>query len=335
MATGFNPTTGSASCGGGHPIVAVIAFCWREPHADIYKAWSPTNRAGGENATTPACSRPLDRISWNPQRDREFCQLGIGWCDGRKSSCVSIRSSLFVEVCQGPADRSGAARPVLQRRKASVDDWRLHGRDTGPRRASSHTRGKRPRRRRGRAWWRWRRAWWRRRTRWRGTLRRLWRTWRRLWRAPRRILPCGAYWRGAHRRRAYCGSFSPGQPFRRLDAYRRDARGASEHCRSFFRRQSFAACRTRRGPSVRRRLGPRARGCRGTRGRSRSPGVRQPRHRQRRVAIAIRTGALPRCVLWFSLALVAWRGGPRLVRTAVLALRVLRPARLHLLAVCL
>ena len=59
MATGFNPTTGSASCGGGHPIVAVIAFCWREPHADIYKAWSPTNRAGGENATTPAGSRPL------------------------------------------------------------------------------------------------------------------------------------------------------------------------------------------------------------------------------------------------------------------------------------
>ena len=35
MATGFNPTTGSASCGGGHPIVAVIAFCWREPHADM------------------------------------------------------------------------------------------------------------------------------------------------------------------------------------------------------------------------------------------------------------------------------------------------------------
>src|SRR5215471_7534127 len=95
------------------------------------------------------------------------------------------------------------------------------------------------------------------------------------------------------------------------------------------------ACRTRHGPSVRQRLGPRARGCRGTRGRSRSPSVRQPRHRQRRAAIAIRTGALPRGVLWFSLALVAWRRGPRLVRTAVLALRVLRPVRLHLLAVCL
>jgi len=35
-------------CGGGHQIVAVIAFCWREPHADIYTARSPTNRAGGE-----------------------------------------------------------------------------------------------------------------------------------------------------------------------------------------------------------------------------------------------------------------------------------------------
>ena len=36
------------------------------PHADIYTARSPTNRAGGENATTPAGSRPVDRISWNP-----------------------------------------------------------------------------------------------------------------------------------------------------------------------------------------------------------------------------------------------------------------------------
>src|SRR5262245_9176655 len=318
-------------------------------------------------ACTSAVIRPVvDRISWNRSARQGVLRLGIGRCDGRKNSCVSIRSSLFAEVCQGPG--GGAARPVLQRREVSVDDCRLHGRDTAPRHASSHTRGRRPRRRRRRAWWRWRRPWWRRRrtrrrrtlrglwrtwrrvwraprrnklrgtrrrTRWRRTLRRLWQTWRRVWRAPRRILPCGAYWRGAHRRRAYCGSFSQRQPFRRLDAYRRDARGTSEHCRSFFRRQSFAACRTRHGPSVRQRLGPRARGCRGTRGRSRSPGVRQPRHRQRRVAIAIRTGALPRCVLWFSLALVAWRRGPRLVRTAVLALRLLRPVRLRLLAVCL
>src|SRR5262249_19049504 len=153
--------------------------------------------------------------------------------DGRKNSCVSIRSSLFVEVCQGPADRGGAARPVLQRREVSVDDWRLHGRDTAPRHASSHTRGRRPRRGRRRAWWGWpwwgrRRARWRRtlrglwRTwrrvwraprrnqlrgtrrgaRWRRTLRRLWRTWRRVWRAPRRFLPCGAYWRGGARRGA-------------------------------------------------------------------------------------------------------------------------------------
>src|SRR5262249_11913777 len=85
--------------------------------------------------------------------------LGIGRCDGRKNSCVSIRSSLFAEVCQGPG--GGAARPVLQRREGSVDDWRLHGRDTAPRHASSHTRGRRPRRRRRRAWWRGRRTWWR------------------------------------------------------------------------------------------------------------------------------------------------------------------------------
>src|SRR5262249_32146604 len=135
--------------------------------------------------------------------------------------------------------------------------------------------------------------------------------------------------------REFGGCVGEGQRLRRLEAWRRDARGTSEHCRSFFRRQSFAACRTRRGPSVRQRLGPRTRGCRGTRGRSRSSGVRQPRHRQRRAAIAIRTRALPRCVLWFSLALVAWRRGPRLVRTAVLALRLLRPVRLRLLAVCL
>src|SRR6516164_788405 len=55
-----------AFCGGGHQIVAGVAFCWREPHADIYTARSPTNRAGGENATMPAGSRPLDRMSWNP-----------------------------------------------------------------------------------------------------------------------------------------------------------------------------------------------------------------------------------------------------------------------------
>src|SRR5215813_11182106 len=200
----------------------------------------------------------VDRISWNRSARQGVLRLGIGRCDGRKNSCVSIRSSLFAEVCQGPG--GGAARPVLQRREVSVDDWRLHGRDTAPRHASSHTRGRRPRRR---AWWRWRRTWWRRRrtrwrrtlrglwrtwrrvwraprrnevrgtrgggtlrglgrtwrrvwraprrnklrgtrrgARWRWTLRRLWRTWRRVWRAPRRFLPCGAYWRGAHRRRA-------------------------------------------------------------------------------------------------------------------------------------
>src|SRR5262245_20714343 len=63
----FQPDNGKCLfCGGGHQIVAGVAFCWREPHADIYTARSPTNRAGGENATTPVGSRPLDRISWNP-----------------------------------------------------------------------------------------------------------------------------------------------------------------------------------------------------------------------------------------------------------------------------
>jgi hypothetical protein len=28
-------------CDGGHQIVAGIAFCWREPHADIYTAGRP------------------------------------------------------------------------------------------------------------------------------------------------------------------------------------------------------------------------------------------------------------------------------------------------------
>src|SRR5262249_48215286 len=88
----------------------------------------------------------VDRISWNRSARQGVLRLGIGRCDGRKNSCVSIRSSLFAEVCQGPG--GGAARPVLQRREVSVDDWRLHGRDTAPRHASSHTRGRRPRRRR-------------------------------------------------------------------------------------------------------------------------------------------------------------------------------------------
>src|SRR5262245_27706903 len=54
-----------------------------------------------------------------------------------------------------------------------------------------------------------------------------------------------------------------------------------------------------------------------------SPGVRQSRHCQRGVAIAIRACAIPRRILRFGLALVAWRSRPRLVRTAVLAIRPL------------
>ena len=50
-------------------------ICWREPHADIYTARSPTNRAGGENATTPAGSRPIERISWNPSARQGVLQV--------------------------------------------------------------------------------------------------------------------------------------------------------------------------------------------------------------------------------------------------------------------
>src|SRR5262249_47041628 len=79
-------------------------------------------------------------------------------------SVVSIKSSSFVETRQGPADRGGAARPASQRRKAGVDDRRLHCRDAADRHAASHTRSRRPR-------WRW---WW-----WRGT----WRRWAGAWAA--------------------------------------------------------------------------------------------------------------------------------------------------------
>src|SRR5262249_50422954 len=148
----------------------------------------------------------------------------------KENSGVSIKSSSFVETRQGSADRGGAARPAPQRRKAGVDDRRLHCRDAAHRHASSHTRSRRPRWRgpwwRG-TWRRWRWAWW-----WR-TLRRLWRTWRRVRRAPRRnklrgtrrrdAFQGGAYWQGAQRRRTYRSSFNQRQPFRRaFVAYRQD-----------------------------------------------------------------------------------------------------------------
>ena len=37
----FQPDNGKCLFCGGHQIVAVIAFCWRQPHADIYTARSP------------------------------------------------------------------------------------------------------------------------------------------------------------------------------------------------------------------------------------------------------------------------------------------------------
>jgi hypothetical protein len=86
----------------------------------------PEGLAGGR---AYARSGPFERTSWN-RLARHGVLLDIVWRrDRRENSCVSIRSSSFVEVCQGSADRGGAARPVPQRREAGVDDRRLHGRD--------------------------------------------------------------------------------------------------------------------------------------------------------------------------------------------------------------
>src|SRR4029450_8751011 len=96
-----------------------------------------------------------------------------------------------------------------------------------------------------------------------------------------------------------------------------------------------AACRDGavrgRGRPLYHRLGAHARGAWDTRrqlGRPRR--VRQPRHRQRGLAIAVRVGAIPWPVLRVALvALVAWRSRRRLDRTAVLALCRLRLLRLR------
>src|SRR5256885_1496608 len=82
------------------------------------------------------------------------------------------------------------------------------------------------------------------------------------------------------------------------------------------------------------RLGPHGRGARNA---HRPPGprrIRQPRHRQCGLAIAIRVIALSRQVLRLALvAVVARRHRHRLGRTSVLALRLLRFLRLRVLAV--
>src|SRR5262249_58145055 len=96
------------------------------------------------------------------------------------------------------------------------------------------------------------------------------------------------------------------------------------------------AVRGRRRPLCH-RLGAHARGAGDPRrqlGRPRR--VRQPRHRQRGVAFAVRVGAIPRPVLQFGLvALVVGRARHRLVRTAVLALCPLRLLPLPVLALFL
>ena len=74
--------------------------------------------------------------------------------------------------------------------------------------------------------------------------------------------------------------------------------------------------------------------CRHARSGTRS-NIRQSRHYQHGLAIAFRVCAVPRQLLWFTLAVVVGRSGHRLDRTGVLALRLLRLFRLCVLAVCL
>src|SRR5262245_16802386 len=97
---------------------------------------------GPINGARQVCRlRPFERTSWEPpSKRRSFYTSDIVGRASKESSCVNIRGSSFVEVCQGSADRGGGARPVPHRPEAGVDDLRLHGRDAAPRRASSHTR---------------------------------------------------------------------------------------------------------------------------------------------------------------------------------------------------
>src|SRR5262249_19635750 len=110
----------------------------------------------------------------------------------KENSGVSIRSSSFVQIWRGST--GDTARPIPQRSKVGSVGRRLLGRGAAPRRASSHTRSRCPRRR-----WRWA---WRRRTWWRGT----W--WRRPWRRGTR----GGLWRGWGGRRGGGGRVRWGAP---------------------------------------------------------------------------------------------------------------------------
>ena len=62
----FQPDNGKCLFCGGHQIVAVIAFCWREPHADIYNGTVAHKSSRRRKRNDASRFAALDRISWNP-----------------------------------------------------------------------------------------------------------------------------------------------------------------------------------------------------------------------------------------------------------------------------
>ena len=116
-------------------------------------------------------------------------------------------------------------------------------------------------------------------------------------------------------RRGTRGSF-----IRRVAYWRGGQRSASAH-RQPCGRLGGAAQRNRQ-PICRHR--PHLWTCRvGARPRNGPRGLRQSRHRQRGLAIALRIGPVPRAILWFALAVVARRSRRWLDWTGVLAIRLL------------
>ena len=63
----FQPDNGKCLfCGGSHQIVAGVAFCWREPHADIYNGTVAHKSSRRRKRNDASRFAALDRISWNP-----------------------------------------------------------------------------------------------------------------------------------------------------------------------------------------------------------------------------------------------------------------------------
>src|SRR5215471_3946611 len=138
----------------------------------------------------------------------------------------------------------------------------------------------------------------------------------------------------AHRRNGFCG------PRRRTGSplHRCQQQSPFVHGRPVLR---TLLCRPARrcvgGAGVRRpicnRPGPEPRGAGDTHGELGSRGLRQSRHCQRRLPLALWVCPLPRPLLRFDLAVVVGRPRRRLDRTGVLALRLWRLLRLCVLAV--